>query len=108
MHEITDEEAALSEAMRNRGGRPPDRARNQWLLEIVKDAERRGITRRDCLREAFQRKHGRAADPDDVHRYERQIDRLLRPKDTRRPFAGAGESTGAVSGKDAPNTAPRK
>jgi hypothetical protein len=61
-----------------KGGRPADLAFNKELLEVVKDAERRGVTLRACLEEFIERKLGRPAELEDVARCRRQIDRLRR------------------------------
>jgi hypothetical protein len=85
---LTPEDAARADAMKwlwvtqnRRGGRPPDRAVNQWLSEVVKDADRRGRKLRPYLKEALERKLNRTVELGEVARCERQIDRLgLRPK----------------------------
>jgi hypothetical protein len=79
VRELTAEDIAQWEATRNRGGRPANRDLNQWLLEVVNDAKRRGISRRTCLIESLERKHGHAPKMKDVFRCERQIGRLLGP-----------------------------
>jgi hypothetical protein len=43
---------------RNKGGRPPERDYNQFLLEIADHADRQGIPRRTFVREVL-----RAANP---------------------------------------------
>jgi hypothetical protein len=67
------------------GGRPADHAHDQWLLEIVNNAQRRGKRMlRTCLKEALEHKLGRAPEPEEVSSCERQIGRL-RSKSHKRP-----------------------
>jgi hypothetical protein len=103
--ELTAEDIALWEATRNRGGRPADHALNQALVEVANDARRCGISLRASVKRFLKHKLDRGASPDEVSRYERRLNRQLRRL---RPFAGAGESTGAVSEPGAPGTAARK
>jgi len=76
VREITAEDLAWLEATRNRGGRPPDRALNQSLLEVAKDAKRRGISLRAGVKEFIECKLGRAPSAEEVSSVERRINRL--------------------------------
>jgi hypothetical protein len=72
---------------RSKGGRPvKDHARDQWLLEVVIDAQRRDIPKRDALKEAFERKYRHAPSDDELLQYEYRMYWLLkrmRPKKSR-------------------------
>jgi hypothetical protein len=63
-----------------KGGRPADRALNRSLVEGAVDARRRGIKLRDFVKEFIKCKLDGAATPEEVSRYERQINRLLGSK----------------------------
>jgi hypothetical protein len=77
--------------VRTKGGRPADWDLNQALLEVANDAKRRGISLRAGVKE-FLRKHGHPAEPDDVRRCERQINRLRRINRLRQSRALVGAS----------------
>jgi hypothetical protein len=81
VREITAEDLAWLKAMRNRGGRPADRALNQSLLEVANDARCRGISLRAGVKEFIERELGRAASPEEVSRVERRINRVRRSRD---------------------------
>jgi hypothetical protein len=105
--ELTLEDIAHWLATRNQGGRPPD-PENQSLVKDWIDANRRGLKKQAFVRKWFKGKYDRAAKPKDVSKYVRRLDRELMRLKGAVPFAEAGESAGAVSGPDAPRTAPRK
>jgi hypothetical protein len=86
---VTREDLEWYEATRDRGGPRPKRALNQALLEVKKDADRRGISLRDGLRE-FAIKCKPGLSPEEVEEqmllYERRINR-------RRPSASKSRPT---------------
>jgi hypothetical protein len=92
MRELTAEDIALFEAMRNRGGRPVNHKLNQELLDVVHDVKRRGISLKAGLEKFIARKHGDVENlPDWVAKYRRRIERL-RPNRRRQSRALVGAS----------------
>jgi hypothetical protein len=107
--ELTREDLEWYWATRNRGGRPAKRDLNQELAEGWIAAERAGKKNKQAfVKKWFKGKHDKAATPEDVSRYVRRLDRELMRLKGEMPVAGAGESTGAISGSDAPNPPARK
>jgi hypothetical protein len=107
--ELTRKEVEWQLAMRNRGGRPKERDIDQELVEGWTNAQRLGTKKKQAfVKKWFKGKHDRAATQEEVWKYVRRLDRELVRLKGEMPVAGAGESTGAVSEPDAPNTPVRK
>ena len=70
--------AAMWRWRRRREGRPPNRERNQALLEGYRVAKSHGMTMRAFAKQWFRECYGCEATPDEVRTVERQIARLLK------------------------------
>jgi hypothetical protein len=111
---LTEEEirsrprSVLDEPFRD-PGKPADQNLNRSLVEGWIAAERAGKkNKQDFVRKWFKRWYDKDASPTDVRSYVKRLRRQLELSKDAMPIAGAGESTGAVSEPDAPNTPTRK
>jgi hypothetical protein len=100
--------AVLFEPWRGRG-KPADEDTNRSLVEGWIAAERDGKKNKQAfVRKWFKGWYDKVASPTDVRSYVKRLNRQLELLKDAMPVAEAGESTGAVSGPDAPNTPTRK
>jgi hypothetical protein len=111
---LTEEEirsrppSVLDEPFRN-PGKPADQNLNRSLVEGWIAVERAGKkNKQDFVRKWFKRWYDKDASPTDVRSYVKPLNRQLELLKDAMPVAEAGESTGAVSEPDAPNTPARK
>jgi hypothetical protein len=100
--------ACLFEPFRD-PGKPADQNTNRSLVEGWIAAERAGKkNKQHFVRKWFKGWYDKAASPTDVRSYVKRLNRQLELLKDAMPVAEAGESTGAVSEPDAPNTPTRK
>ena len=111
---LTEEElrsrprSVLDEPFRD-PGKPADQDLNRSLVEGWIAAERAGKkNKQDFVRKWFKGWYDKPATPTDVLSYVKRLRRQLELLKDAMPVAEAGESTGAVSEPDAPNTPTRK
>jgi hypothetical protein len=90
-------------------GKPADQNLNRSLVEGWIAAKRAGKKNKQAfVRKWFKGWYDKDASPTDVRSYVKRLRRQLELLKDAMPVAEAGESTGAVSEPDAPNTPTRK
>jgi hypothetical protein len=110
---LTEEElrsypSVLDEPFRD-PGKPADQNLNRSLVEGWIAAERAGKKNKQAfVRKWFKGWYDKDASPTDVRSYVKRLRRQLELLKDAMPVAEAGESTGAISEPDAPNTPTRK